>query len=351
MPKGNCLQRVIKSNEKKASFSLALAGISFITMIVVTIVFAVMISILKSELDARGVMLERAINGTYNPVVNSNNVKSSSSTPSPISIGAPTSGQVQAAQVLEVIPLQKFPPSRLLVTSNGNLTLGPSKPLAVVGGVYTFIDGSVAEDCFGYLSAFFLAPDGVYKMQYKGRIYHAFCSMSEGGYIVVQKRFDGSQSFFQGWSRYKEGFGNLFAEYWLGLDTLWWLTEGNPRRIKIVAAESPYKFSAEWGIFSVGSEAQKYMLTAKSFDRAASTYDFDFLQQSDGKYFSTWEVDNDAYSAGSCATYYGAFWHGACSHIIANLDYGKSIGHNVMKIFPYHWDGYRGLTSMIIMIS
>ena len=61
---------------------------------------------------------------------------------------------------------------------------------------------------------------GVYEVNMFGNdLKQVYCEMekSGGGWLVFQRRFDGSVDFYgQDWNAYKEGFGDANGEYWLG---------------------------------------------------------------------------------------------------------------------------------------
>lgn len=86
---------------------------------------------------------------------------------------------------------------------------------------------SVPEDCReiqkrGYNTS------GIYRIQPRLSLqsFLVWCELSDygGGWTYVVNRFDGSQNFYLKWTDYKQGFGNLSGEHWIGLDHLYELT-------------------------------------------------------------------------------------------------------------------------------
>ena len=54
-----------------------------------------------------------------------------------------------------------------------------------------------------------------------------------GGWLVVQRRQDGSVDFNRGWTDYEEGFGSLNGEFWYGLHPLHCLTNQGQWQLRI----------------------------------------------------------------------------------------------------------------------
>ena len=87
-----------------------------------------------------------------------------------------------------------------------------------------------------------------------------------GGWTVFQKRFDGSVDFYHGWDDYKQGFGNLNGEFWLGLDKIHRLTVSSSNRLRVDLEDKKGKRTvANYSSFSVASENAKYQLSVGSY--------------------------------------------------------------------------------------
>ena len=65
---------------------------------------------------------------------------------------------------------------------------------------------------------------GVYTIDPDGKgAFRVRCDMTSSpgrGWTMFQRRIDGSEDFYRGWADYKNGFGNLTGEFWLGLDKI-----------------------------------------------------------------------------------------------------------------------------------
>ena len=86
------------------------------------------------------------------------------------------------------------------------------------------------------------------------------------GWTVFQRRLDGSVDFYRNWVDYKNGFGNLSGEFWLGLDKIHRLsaTGQNVLRVDLESFENETAY-AVYESFSVGNERLTYILNVGSY--------------------------------------------------------------------------------------
>ena len=78
---------------------------------------------------------------------------------------------------------------------------------------------------------------------------------------VFQRRFDGSVDFYRSWADYKNGFGVLSGEFWLGNEIIHALTRSgdNVLRIDMEDFEGETAFAA-YTNFSLDDESTYYTL-------------------------------------------------------------------------------------------
>ena len=110
---------------------------------------------------------------------------------------------------------------------------------------------------------------GVYTINPDGSgIIDVFCDQTTDGegWLVFQKRQDGSVDFYRGWAEYKHGFGFLTGEFWLGLDKIHRLTSRGKHKLRVDLEDFAGNITyAEYDSFKVGSEAEKYKLSLGSY--------------------------------------------------------------------------------------
>ena len=86
------------------------------------------------------------------------------------------------------------------------------------------------------------------------------------GWTVFQRRVNGSVDFYKNWTDYKNGFGNLPGEFWLGLDKIHRLsaTGQNVLRVDLRSFENKRDY-AVYKSFSVGDESEAYILNVGNY--------------------------------------------------------------------------------------
>ena len=166
----------------------------------------------------------------------------------------------------------------------------------------------------------FSAPSGVYKVT-KGTFdtANAYCNMTTdgGGWMVIQRnKKDSLVNFNRNWTEYGEGFGDLNAEFWYGLESMYCLTQTGQWEMRVDYQRYDKTWSyLHYNQFSVGSASEEYPLTVGGFTAVGS----DLFAVHNGMKFSTPDNDNDKWSAENCAAIYkSGWWYNNCYHININ---------------------------------
>ncbi len=190
------------------------------------------------------------------------------------------------------------------------------------------------EDCSG------VSETGQYAITppVTGETFPVVCDMDTkpGGWIVIQRRFDGSVSFDRTFDEYENGFGSLDGEFWLGLKKLNILTNSTKQwefRVDLEDFEGNQGY-AVYDQFKVGDAASFYPLDIGSYiDGDAG--DSIKRQYRSGIPFTTKDQDNDDSKTNNCGiSSRSGWWHKACT--FANVN-GLYLGPHVVSPGGIYW--------------
>ena len=149
-----------------------------------------------------------------------------------------------------------------------------------------------------------------------------------GGWLVVQRRQDGSVDFDRGWVEYEEGFGSLTGEFWYGLYPLHCLTKQGKWKLRIdFTYSNGTKAYLSYSNFAVGSANSQYQLRISGFTGITSNDPMGRHPLNHMK-FSTKDRDNDR-SGSHCAVKHhgsnaGGWWYNSCSNLHPNHQYNST---------------------------
>ena len=140
-----------------------------------------------------------------------------------------------------------------------------------------------------------------------------------GGWIVIQRRSTGTVDFYRNWVDYKNGFGSMDDDFWLGNDKIHAITTSGTYELRVDLKYNGRSGFAHYSSFSISNEKSNYILHLGTYDGTAG----DSLSYHTGRQFSTRDRDNDPHSSLNCAERYtGAWWFAKCASSALNGKWG-----------------------------
>lgn len=165
------------------------------------------------------------------------------------------------------------------------------------------------------------------------------CETHEGrAWTVIQTRLDGSVDFYRNWKDYKNGFGNLSGEFWLGNEKIYQITDQAKYKLRIdmwdweQTTEYPdgNHYYTESSSFRLDNETHFYSLSVPDDYYAYSGYGGSGLRVHSGP-FITHDVQPDIIRGNCAEKFHCGWWFSTCVRN-ANLN-GK-----------YYIDGYSSVS-------
>ncbi|XP_047431866.1 angiopoietin-related protein 5-like isoform X1 [Mugil cephalus] len=197
------------------------------------------------------------------------------------------------------------------------------------------------------------APSGVYSIQPAGVkiTFKVYCEMlPDGGWTVFQKRSGPTVSFNRKWAEYKNGFGTLTQDHWLGLKKVFLLTKNKSKkwtlRVDLWDHEGGSAY-AEYKSFRLGNEKSAFRLNVGTYSGNAGDAirgAYEGIDQN-GYGFSTIDRDNDGCSPcifgdiaeNKCAfSEGGGWWYSKCGSASLNGEWHPT-GDHIGWASGLHW--------------
>ncbi|XP_040904314.1 fibrinogen-like protein 1 [Toxotes jaculatrix] len=189
---------------------------------------------------------------------------------------------------------------------------------------------------------------------YRIKNIRVYCDMSDGGgWTVIQRRINGTETFNRSWAEYKDGFGDMkteLGEFWLGNDNLHHITaQGNYSLMIILEDFDGNQRYAEYKNFKVADEKDHYRLTFGAYigtagDALSGNYQVGVSgwASHQGMKFSTYDQDNDNYEGNCAKEDKGGWWFNKCHSAHLNGQYYPSGHYSAVTDDGVVWYTWRG---------
>ncbi|XP_049530601.1 microfibril-associated glycoprotein 4-like isoform X2 [Anopheles darlingi] len=194
---------------------------------------------------------------------------------------------------------------------------------------------------------------GIFNFRAKDTLpsFRAFCEQDKhgGGWMIIHHRYDGSLNMDRNWNDYRNGFGTVGEEVWIGLERIHQMTTAQDHEllVEMIDFDGQYKY-ARYDAFVIGSESEGYNLKVLGGYTGTAG---DSLQQHAGMKFTTKDSKNDKSNHNCARRWTGGWWFRDCYRSHLNGPYLHSNRDDISKMewYDFH-DEWNGLSYARMMI-
>ncbi|XP_012368532.1 angiopoietin-4-like [Octodon degus] len=155
-----------------------------------------------------------------------------------------------------------------------------------------------------------------------------------GDWTVIQHRENGTVNFHRNWQDYKQGFGDLSGEHWLGNEVVHQLSSSKNYSLRVELEDwDGNMFYANFEHFQLGSEEQFYRIFLDKYSGAASFGEHQILKSNN---FSTIDADHDNCACNCAEALSGGWWFDNCGPSNLNGIYYPA-GEHLHKVNGVRW--------------
>ena len=172
------------------------------------------------------------------------------------------------------------------------------------------------HSCCQLKGTFFAARSGVYQMKEQcivgKRKTYAYCDMETdgGGWLVIQRRINGTVPFDRTLTEYENGFGDASSEFWYGLKNIVCLTRNKAVELRIdLEYPNGNKGYVHYKHFSI-SGASSYRASATVF-KTSSGVKSNFFNPAVDRY-GRYHYHPNFYVKANCGSKVGGWWDTSC---------------------------------------
>ncbi|XP_050319691.1 techylectin-5A-like isoform X2 [Bactrocera neohumeralis] len=160
------------------------------------------------------------------------------------------------------------------------------------------------------------AESGVYELnlpEFLNHPFYVYCLRDANGgepWTIIQRRQSNDTDFYRGWFEYEHGFGDLNANFFLGLDKIHALTNSQTHELWFQLEDfENEKRVAKYESFAIGNAQDTYkLIVLGQYSGSAG----DSFTTHRGEKFTTKDSHNDKDASNCAVQYTGAWWYKKC---------------------------------------